>query len=121
MRMTSSTIYRDAMSAAERIAEVASWRSNPWTSKTCWTLYVGQGSLQLLGLQYLYHNAAPDEGVILALVAAIAALAMTGVVGIAWADPAVAAVRALHAFHTSTSVREVTSVESDVSVNSEER
>lgn len=82
----------------QQAAEVASWRSSPLTSKTMWTIYIGQGSLaaglwQVLSIQREHASTA----VLLALVASIALVAITGVAGLAWTDPAVAVVRALKA------------------------
>jgi hypothetical protein len=78
----------------QQLDEVAAWRSSPLTSKTMWTIYVGQGSLGLLAWQIVALGSTPTS-VLLALIAAIAALAITGVAGLAWTDPAVTAARIL--------------------------
>ena len=85
----------------QQAQEVAAWRSSPLTSKTMWTIYIGQGSLALGLWQYLAECAraghAPSSVVVLGFVIAIALVAITGVAGLAWTDPAVAVVRALKA------------------------
>ena len=85
----------------QQAQEVASWRSSPLTSKTMWTIYIGQGSLALGLWQFLAECSraghAPSSVVVLGFVIAIALVAITGVAGLAWTDPAVAVVRALKA------------------------
>lgn len=76
--------------------QVAAWRSNPWTSKIMWALYVGQGSLALFGWQIVsVLGRETPTSVLLAMIASISALAITGVAGLSWTDQAVAAVRLL--------------------------
>ncbi len=77
----------------EQASEVESWRSSPLSSKTCWTIYIGQLSLAIFAAQ-LVSKGPVAATVLLAIVAGIIALAITGVAGIAWTDPAVQAVRA---------------------------
>lgn len=75
---------------------IASWRSSPLTSKTMWTIYVGQLSLAILAWQIVaVMREGTPTSVLLALIVAIAAVAITGVAGLAWTDPAVAAARVI--------------------------
>ncbi len=79
----------------EQAQEVTAFRSSPLTSKTMWTIYVGQASLAFLAEEYLARVVPPESVVMVALVAGIVALALTGIVGIGWTDPAVNALRAI--------------------------
>lgn len=71
----------------QQIDAVTAWRSSPLTSKTMWSLYVGQFTLALLAWQIVavMRDATPTS-VLLALIAATGAVSITGVAGTSLAE-----------------------------------
>lgn len=79
-----------------QLAEIAAWRSSPLSSKTMWTIYVGQLSLAAIAAQTIAVLGANAPAWLLAVYASWSALlAITGVAGLSWTDPAVSIARVL--------------------------
>jgi hypothetical protein len=90
----------------QQAAEVAAWRTSPLTSKTMWTIYLGQASLAALAWQVVSVMRDHTPLMFLLVVASwIALVAITGVAGLAWTDPAVAMARAIKGAPEGSTVR----------------
>lgn len=70
-----------------QIDAVTAWRSNPLTSKTMWTVYLGLLNLALIAWQVIdtMRERTPTT-VLLALIAAVTAVSITGVAGTSLAE-----------------------------------